>query len=372
MAFSLSSPAFEPEGQIPRRHSCEGEDTSPPLSWSDLPDGTRSLALICDDPDAPSGTFVHWLAWGIDPGGGGLGEGEAAPLEPYDGVPVDAVRDALQAYEPILRDGDDVPGGALLDACREAADLPQALAAVDLALWDRAGNREGRPVSALITDEPAESVRVNATIAAVDRAGAAAAAAEAARAGYSCVKVKVGLGDDAGRRVEERPGEMRHHQAAGAERGVEGALRGELRQQYRAAHGVAAHHDDRAVRQPNGAGGDGAGAREDRARLAADAERRIGRPRRCVALEHQSVVERRGPEHPSVARERDRVGGEGHVAGTPESGHDAAIAGRPEREVEVTRGGAGRGRERGERDGERHQRVGKNEPRGEARQSSPP
>jgi o-succinylbenzoate synthase len=132
-------------------------------------------------------------------GDGVVGWGEAAPLEPYDGVPLDHVRDALQAYEPILRDGDDLPGGVLLDACRDAADLPQALAAVDLALWDRAGNREGRPVSALITDEPAASVRVNATIAAEDRAGAAAAAAEAARAGYSCVKVKVGLGDDAGR-----------------------------------------------------------------------------------------------------------------------------------------------------------------------------
>lgn len=132
-------------------------------------------------------------------GDGVVGWGEAAPLEPYDGVPLDAVRDALQAYEPILRDGDDLPGGVLLDACRDTADIPQALAAVDLALWDRAGNREGRPVSELITDEPATSVRVNATIAAEDRAGAAAAAAEAARAGYSCVKVKVGLGDDAGR-----------------------------------------------------------------------------------------------------------------------------------------------------------------------------
>jgi L-Ala-D/L-Glu epimerase len=132
-------------------------------------------------------------------GDGVVGWGEAAPLEPYDGVPLDAVREALAAYEPILRDGDELPGGALLDACREAADLPQALAAVDLALWDRAGNREGRPVSALIADEPAATVRVNATIPAEDRAGAAAAAADAARAGYSCVKVKVGVGDDAGR-----------------------------------------------------------------------------------------------------------------------------------------------------------------------------
>jgi len=132
-------------------------------------------------------------------GDGVVGWGEAAPLAPYDGVALEAVRDALETYEPILRGGDDLPGGALLDACRDAADLPQALAAVDLALWDRAGNREGRPVSALITDEPAEAVRVNATIAAEDRAGAAAAAARAAADGYSCVKVKVGVGDDAGR-----------------------------------------------------------------------------------------------------------------------------------------------------------------------------
>jgi L-Ala-D/L-Glu epimerase len=132
-------------------------------------------------------------------GDGVVGWGEAAPLEPYDGVSLETVREAIAAYEPILRDGDDLPGGALLDACRDAADLPQALAAVDLALWDRAGNREGRPVSELITDEPAASVRVNATISAEDRASAAAAAAQAARAGYSCVKVKVGVGDDAGR-----------------------------------------------------------------------------------------------------------------------------------------------------------------------------
>jgi len=79
------------------------------------------------------------------------------------------------------------------------ADVPQALAAVDLALWDLAGNREGKPVSELIADNPATEVRVNATIPAEDRAHAAEQAAAAARAGYSCVKVKVGIGDDAGR-----------------------------------------------------------------------------------------------------------------------------------------------------------------------------
>ena len=79
--FSLTSGAFAHEEAIPRRHSCEGEDRSPPLWWSGPPAGTRSLALILDDPDAPGGRFVHWLAWGMPPGAGGLAEGEPAPLE---------------------------------------------------------------------------------------------------------------------------------------------------------------------------------------------------------------------------------------------------------------------------------------------------
>ena len=83
--FTLSSDAFEHGAPIPRRHTCEGEDLSPPLTWTDAPGGTRSIALIVDDPDAPRGTFTHWLAWGIDPGAGGLGEGEAAPIEGRNG-----------------------------------------------------------------------------------------------------------------------------------------------------------------------------------------------------------------------------------------------------------------------------------------------
>jgi len=79
--MELTSSAFAERQPIPRRHSCEGEDLSPPLSWTDVPDGTSALALIVDDPDAPGGTFTHWLAWGIDPGSDGLGEGEAAPVE---------------------------------------------------------------------------------------------------------------------------------------------------------------------------------------------------------------------------------------------------------------------------------------------------
>jgi len=77
----LTSPAFEYGRSIPRRHTCEGEDLSPPLRWTEPPPATRSLALLVDDPDAPGGTFTHWLAWGIDPAAGGLAEGEIAPRE---------------------------------------------------------------------------------------------------------------------------------------------------------------------------------------------------------------------------------------------------------------------------------------------------
>jgi hypothetical protein len=79
--FTLQSSAFDHGAPIPRRHGCEGEDLSPPLSWSGAPEGTRSLALVVDDPDAPAGTFTHWLAWALDPGAKGLGDGEPAPVE---------------------------------------------------------------------------------------------------------------------------------------------------------------------------------------------------------------------------------------------------------------------------------------------------
>ncbi|HEV7750055.1 MAG TPA: mandelate racemase/muconate lactonizing enzyme family protein [Baekduia sp.] len=130
---------------------------------------------------------------------GVTGRGEAAPLEPYDGVPLEIVGQALERYAEVLSDDRDRTGAELVDACREVADLPQALAAVDLALWDAAGRRAGKPIAALLTDEPVAQVAVNATIGALDRAGAAEAAAAAVEAGFECLKVKVGTGDDAGR-----------------------------------------------------------------------------------------------------------------------------------------------------------------------------
>ena len=83
--FQLRSSAFEHGDPIPQAYSCEGDDRSPPLSWSGTPEGTRSLALIVDDPDAPPGTFVHWVGWGIDPSAAGLDEGEAPAFEGENG-----------------------------------------------------------------------------------------------------------------------------------------------------------------------------------------------------------------------------------------------------------------------------------------------
>jgi Raf kinase inhibitor-like YbhB/YbcL family protein len=79
--FALESTAFENTQAIPRRHTCDGVGVSPPLRWTNLPEGTRSLALVVEDPDAPAGVFTHWIAWAIDSGTDGLGEGEAAPRE---------------------------------------------------------------------------------------------------------------------------------------------------------------------------------------------------------------------------------------------------------------------------------------------------
>jgi Raf kinase inhibitor-like YbhB/YbcL family protein len=79
MTFSLTSPAFPDGGEIPNRYTCEGRDVSPPLTWSEPPSGTKSLALIVDDPDAPDPkapkmTWVHWVLYNLPPTVGQLAE----------------------------------------------------------------------------------------------------------------------------------------------------------------------------------------------------------------------------------------------------------------------------------------------------------
>lgn len=66
--------------------TCHGENVPPPLSFAGVPEGTRFLALVVDDPDAPVGTFTHWVAWGIDPAPAASAEGQPAPREGHDGI----------------------------------------------------------------------------------------------------------------------------------------------------------------------------------------------------------------------------------------------------------------------------------------------
>jgi len=85
VSLAISSPVFVHNGEIPKRYTCDGMDVSPPLEWSGLPDGTESLVLIVDDPDAPDPAaprmvWVHWILYNIPPGTSGLFEG----IEPGD------------------------------------------------------------------------------------------------------------------------------------------------------------------------------------------------------------------------------------------------------------------------------------------------
>jgi Raf kinase inhibitor-like YbhB/YbcL family protein len=80
MSMTLQSTAFTHEGEIPARHTCDGNDLSPALSWAGVPDGTQSLVLIVDDPDAPDPaapkmTWVHWVLYNLPADCSGLAEG---------------------------------------------------------------------------------------------------------------------------------------------------------------------------------------------------------------------------------------------------------------------------------------------------------
>jgi len=72
--MKITSAAFAESAMIPVKYTCDGQDISPSLSWTDVPGGTRTLALICDDPDAPVGTWVHWVVFNLPPEMTGLPE----------------------------------------------------------------------------------------------------------------------------------------------------------------------------------------------------------------------------------------------------------------------------------------------------------
>lgn len=97
MTIRITSPVFAPGGDMPVRFTCDAEDFSPPLEWTGVPAEAKSLALICDDPDAPSGDWVHWVIYGLPPSSTGLPEGVPATAE--------AVENARQGTNDFRRTG---------------------------------------------------------------------------------------------------------------------------------------------------------------------------------------------------------------------------------------------------------------------------
>lgn len=83
--MKLVSPAFKYGGRIPMKYTCDGDDISPPLRWSGVPNGTESFVLICDDPDAPMGTWVHWVYYNIPKNVRSLPESIVPTENPYIG-----------------------------------------------------------------------------------------------------------------------------------------------------------------------------------------------------------------------------------------------------------------------------------------------
>ena len=74
--IEIRSPAFNDRDSVPPRYAHDHDNVSPPLQWTGVPAEASELVLLCEDPDAPSGTFLHWLVTGIDPSADGIGEGE--------------------------------------------------------------------------------------------------------------------------------------------------------------------------------------------------------------------------------------------------------------------------------------------------------
>jgi L-alanine-DL-glutamate epimerase-like enolase superfamily enzyme len=157
-----------------------------------VPWRTPLLTAHGADVDAPRPLLLLALT-GED---GVSGYGEAAPLEGYDGVSLQAVQAALARCEPALAASDGSDREPLLRRCEALAGLPETLAAIDMALWDLAGRRAGEPVWKLLGGAGGHEVAVNATIGAERPSQAAVESAAAAAAGFDCVKVKVGDGED--------------------------------------------------------------------------------------------------------------------------------------------------------------------------------
>ncbi len=131
-AMRLISPAFKHGDIIPRKYTCDGDDISPPLRWDKVPDKTKSFALICDDPDAPMGTWVHWVYYNIPKNIRNLPEGIVSNENPYIGG-----TQGLNDFKRIGYGGPCPPGGKhryffRLYALDDVLDLPAGLTKAQL------------------------------------------------------------------------------------------------------------------------------------------------------------------------------------------------------------------------------------------------
>jgi len=106
MTITMKSSAFEEGGMIPSKYTCDGKDVSPPLAWSSVPEGTKSLALICDDPDAPMGTWVHWVIYNLP-----LDAKELAEAFPAQKILANGARQGINDFRKIGYGGPCPPGG---------------------------------------------------------------------------------------------------------------------------------------------------------------------------------------------------------------------------------------------------------------------
>jgi hypothetical protein len=106
MAITLTSVAFSDGGLIPREYTCDGKDISPPLAWEGVPDSAKSLAMICDDPDAPGGTWVHWVLFNIP-----ATANELARNTPSDKVLENGARHGINDFRRFGYGGPCPPGG---------------------------------------------------------------------------------------------------------------------------------------------------------------------------------------------------------------------------------------------------------------------
>jgi len=133
MTIQLTSSAFLEGAPIPAQYTCDGQDISPPLKWRNVPQGTKTLALICDDPDAPVGTWVHWVLYSLPGSVGELPEG----LPPTETLP-NGAKQGLNDFRRVGYGGPCPPGGGphryffKLYALNAELDLPPKATKKDL------------------------------------------------------------------------------------------------------------------------------------------------------------------------------------------------------------------------------------------------